>query len=158
MSDELKKSIEKKRKIADLISISGLYALLIGVGILFIALFQVNAIEKFVNEDYMVDPSIPYNERNNASYIMTPDDFELIIDECTDFLIIGAVIAGIGIAVLACVCAIAPSKKERHKLVCPHVVSIAVDLKREKAFSSIEAEYCISCGLKLSLLDDKKHK
>ena len=144
MSDELKKSIEKKRKIAGLISIVGLYALMIGVGILFIALFQVNAIEKFVDEDYMLDPSIPYNERENASYIMTPDDIKSIISECGDFVIAGAVIAGMGIATLACVVTLSPNKKEMHKLVCKKLHA-----------NDTTSLYCRECGLKLSLLDKK---
>ena len=155
MSDELKKSIEKKRKIAEWIYLGAFYAIVLGIGFMFIGVFQGLGVEKLMTEEYMQDPTIPYNEKDNASFVLTPDNIDAIYKDVQNFLIAGGIILISGVAVAGSLMVVTPSKKERHKLVCPGVVNIAVDLKREKAFSSIEPEYCPMCGLKLSLLDKK---
>ena len=145
MTKELKESIEKKRKIAELVYFAAMYVLLIGVVIAFIGLFQADAVGQFMDEEHMLDPTIPYNERDNASFVITPDNLDALYEKTKEILIIGGIIAGIGIAVLAVVAAVTPGRKERHKLLCGPK-PFCVDL---------EIIYCPSCGLKLSRLEKK---
>ena len=148
MAKELKESIEKKRKIAELVYFAAMYVVVIGVCIAFIGLFQADAVGQFMDEEHMLDPTIPYNERDNASFVITPDNLDTLYEKTEGIVIIGAVLLGAGIAVVASVAAVTPSKKERHKLLCGPK-PFCVDL---------EIIYCPSCGLKLSLLEKDKKK
>ena len=145
MTKELKESIEKKRKIAEIIYFAAMHVLIIGVVIAFIGLFQADAVGQFMDEEHMLDPTIPYNERDNASFVITPDNLDALYEKTKNILSIGAVIAGSGSVVLGSVAAVTPSKKERHKLLCgPKPFCVDLDII-----------YCPSCGLKLSRLEKK---
>ena len=149
MVNELKEMMEKKRKIAEIVYIVGMYAMVVGFAIIFIALFQAQAIAKFLDEDHMVNPDMPHSELENATYQITPDDLEMIVDETYDFVIGGLVFFGIGAAIVAILIVVMPNKKQRHMLTC------AQPFKYDSFILEVEIKYCPTCGLKMSLLDKK---
>jgi len=144
MTKELKESMEKKRKISGLIAIVGFYALVIGFGILIMGLFSAQSLDRWLDEEHMSDPSMPYNEFENATYTITPNDLDELLVMSQDMAVIGVVFLGLGVAIIGTMMAVVPSKKEQHKLLC----SVTV---REHETDL----YCSECGLKLSLLEKK---
>jgi len=144
MSKELKESMKKKRKIGGLIAILGLYAVVIGVGLMFIGLFEAQALDRWLDDEHMADPSMPYNEVQNATYVITPDDLDGLLVTSQSFAVAGIVFLGLGVAICGTLVAVVPSKKEQHKLVCT-----------EPTYMDPDNLYCPECGLKLSLLDKK---
>ena len=148
MNDELKKSMEKKTKIAEKLYFAGFYALLIGFAIIFMGLFGAQSLDRWLDEDHMADPSMPYNESGNATYIITQDDILELIVFSRDTMAFGVVFVGIGMVIVGSLMAVVPSKKERHKLVCPNIEAMFWG-------SNVKPMYCPTCGLKLSQLEKK---
>jgi len=146
MVNELKEMMEKKRKIAEIVCLFGLYAVIIGVGLILIGLFQADAITKFLDDDHMVNPNMPHSELENATYQITPDDLKMIVDETYGFVTAGLVIFVIGAIIFIVLLSVFPSKKERHKLICT---------TNNLTSDHFEVMYCPICGLKLSTLDKK---
>ena len=148
MTKELKESMEKKRKIRGLIAILGLYAVVIGFAVLVIGLFSAQSLDRWLDEEHMSDPSMPYNEFENATYTITPNDLDELLVMSQDMAVIGVVFLGLGVAIIGTMIAVMPSKKEQHKLICPNIEAMFWGNK-------VEPIYCPVCGLKLSLLDRK---
>ena len=144
MTKELKESMEKKRKISGLIAILGLYAVVIGFAVLVIGLFSAQSLDRWLDEEHMTDPSMPYNEFENATYTITPNDLDELLVMSQDMAVIGVVFLGLGAAIIGTMIAVVPSKKEQHKLVCTN-----------PKYMDPDNTYCPECGLKLSLLEKK---
>ena len=138
---ELEKCLMRKR----IVLMFAVVAIMIG-GML--AIFAIGAAQTFFelrSDDYMNDPAIPYNERDNATYTFTDewlsDKYNLLMWVAVPSVILYVVGCGLlflGDGVM--------SDQSVHKAYCK---------KWESEPLSMHFKFCPECGLKLSRLEKK---
>ena len=142
---ELEKCIVRRKIVAAI----GLCVLMLGA---IFALTVIGAAQTFFDlrsDDYMNDPSIPYNERDNASYTFTDEWLSDRYNTLIWWAVPGLLMIAIAYVILIS-SDIVMDDKQVHKAYCK---------KWEDGDNPNEPKlgfkYCPSCGLKLSRLEKK---
>ena len=135
MSDEksFKDEIRARKRAAGIIVIA---LLLIGAVIALFGAIQSGVITGIASEDHMTDPTIPYNELENATFTIDAEWVKEKQQEALYIVILGALLVAPGYVGLILVDALAGDKR----------------MHQEFCKGAGEQKYCSECGLKLSRL------
>lgn len=139
------KNMKPKDKLLCLREIGNVIALsffVVGLFIMGFAAMKIGAFQELINDEYMTNPAMPYNEYENATYTYSA---KWLADEVTKsvlWIIPGMICIAVGYAVLLSG-DLFLSKKMLHKSFC------------KKVYDKSQT-YCGDCGIKLSLTKKKK--
>lgn len=142
---EYRKNMKKREGLVGALLIG---CLIVGAGVLFYGMWAQNVWGQVVDEDHMTDPSIPYNERENATYTWSSED---ILEKVTDLNMIyyaGGVLIAVGYAGALTFAALSPDKKKDHLRYCANLAPYKIP-----GWENIEIKYCPECGLELKKLE-----
>ena len=132
----------KRKEIAiiciGLIMLAGAFLCLFGA-------LQMLGYSNLLQDKYMNDPTIPYNEFENATYTISAKEIKDIISDQFWYLGIGAALVGMAYVGVMAIGAVTPNQKELHINNCEYTVNT----------DEMDITHCPTCGLKLSLLDKK---
>lgn len=89
-------------------------------------------------EKYLTDPSTPYNELENASYTITPEEIVSQTKNVQSIVILAFPFLAFGLGIVLTTTFIVGTKIERHNENCEYTVK-----------SKDYAKYCPICGIRL---------
>ena len=139
MSDKKEKLtfIERARKRVAMVEIVGLGIFIVGMMGVMLMIHGATVYHELRGDEYMDDPSMPFDERTNATYTFTDDWLKDKYYRSMLWAVIPGVIGGAGYAVAIGGVSIL-NLKETHKEFCR---------------GQGKDRYCSECGLKLSKLE-----
>lgn len=128
-----------KRKNAKIVS--GIGVIICGIGAVILAFAFVSSVGYSIisQEKYLTDPSIPYNELENATFTIGADEVEAHQDSLLIYVVIGSCVFFMGYAILIAILSVFGSRMKNHIEDCEWSTT-----------SEMEVEYCPICGIKLS--------
>lgn len=127
---------QKMRLRNELVTAMGLGLMLLGAMWVVVTMAEPNVYLKLRSDEYMDDPTIPYNERDNATYTFTDDWFSETHNRLIWWSVPGIIIFALGVIPFY-MGDLMFRDTEIHKQCC----------------KGGEARYCPECGLKLSRLE-----
>ena len=140
MEEKKEKTMQEKLRMrAQALWALGICLIVIGGLWMDVQLSSIIPYNELRSDEYMNDPTIPYNERDNATYTFTDQWLKDTYWRLAWYAIPGGVLFAIGVALYSCKDWII-NGKEVHKTLCK---------------GDGEARYCSECGLKLSELEKK---
>ncbi len=131
------------------LAIAGLVLILVGVFWATVCMAEPSMYQKLRSDDYMDDPTIPFNERDNATYTFTDEWLSEQYNRLIWWVMPGAILIACGYAMVYLPGLIGIDEKTIHKEFCRQ-------WQNEKYSSEDgpkDMTYCPECGLKLSRLE-----
>ena len=123
----------------DIVTIAFGGMIAIGAIILLFAAMQSIGFAGIINDKYLTDDGLPYNEMENATYTISLKEIHAINEHNLWLVTIGLVTLGCGYVSYIIGMIMVPSKKEEHIANCEYEITKASDT----------VEYCPVCGIKL---------
>ena len=126
---------EKKRRIA---GTTFLIMLIAGFCVIMLGAMELHGYEMISKDEYLTDPSTPYNEMENASFTIPASEIVAGTDAIFIWIVCGVSIIGCAYLSLLGFALVVPTKKKDHIANCEY-----------KVVSEMKDEYCPICGIRL---------